>query len=101
MKRCHCGTWVEENALHGLSCERSAGRMSRHKALNNIISRALSTVGFHPVLEPSGMSRNDGKRPDGVTLDAWCQGKKLVWDVTCVCSRGGVSAETGEILPNH
>ena len=28
------------------------------------------------------MSRNDGKRPDGLTLYPWKQGKCLTWDVT-------------------
>ena len=32
--------------------------------------------------EPSGLSRTDGKRPDGSTLIPWSAGKCLVWDVT-------------------
>ena len=32
--------------------------------------------------EPSGLSRTDGKRPDGVTLSPWQAGKTLIWDVT-------------------
>ncbi len=34
------------------------------------------------VLEPSGMYRDDGKRPDGVTLSSWSKGKCLLWDAT-------------------
>ena len=30
------------------------------------------------------MCRSDGKRPDGLTLFPWGQGKSLVWDFTCV-----------------
>ena len=30
------------------------------------------------------MSRDDGKRPDGITLTPWCNGRPLVWDFTCV-----------------
>ena len=32
--------------------------------------------------EPAGLSRTDGKRPDGATLIPWSQGKPLAWDVT-------------------
>ena len=35
------------------------------------------------ILEPAGLSRGDGKRPDGLTLFPWTQGKCVVWDVTC------------------
>jgi hypothetical protein len=35
-------------------------------------------------LEPNGLSRNDGKRPDGMTLVPWIKGQPVVWDVTVV-----------------
>ena len=38
------------------------------------------------VSEPAGLSRIDGKRPDGVTAIPWQRGKPLVWDVTFVDS---------------
>ena len=34
------------------------------------------------MLEPSGLSRGDGKRPDGMTLIPWQGGKNITWDVT-------------------
>ena len=34
-------------------------------------------------LEPSGMSRSDGKCPDGASIVPWKSGKLLVWNVTC------------------
>ena len=34
--------------------------------------------------EPSGLSRTDGKRPDGLTLVPWQGGKSLIWDVTVI-----------------
>ena len=36
------------------------------------------------VLEPTGLSRRDGKRPDGLTLVPWKRGRSMVWNVTCV-----------------
>jgi len=34
------------------------------------------------VKEPAGLSRDDGKHPDGVTLLSWAKGKPLAWDIT-------------------
>ena len=34
-------------------------------------------------LEPTGLYRDDGKRPDGATVVPWKRGKVLVWDATC------------------
>ena len=31
------------------------------------------------------VSRADGKRPDGLTMVPWREGKPLTWDVTVVC----------------
>ena len=35
-------------------------------------------------LEPTGINRGDGKRPDGITLFPWKDGRCLVWDSTIV-----------------
>ena len=35
--------------------------------------------------EPQGLSRADGKRPDGLPMVPWREGKPLTWDVTVVC----------------
>ena len=37
--------------------------------------------------EPQGLSRSDGKRPDGLTLIPWQAGKALTWDVSSRISR--------------
>ena len=81
---CPCGYEVDALGLHGLSCKRSSGRMSRHHNLNDLIWRALSRAGIPSSKEPSGLSRSDGKRPDGMTLVPWCNGKCAVWDVTVI-----------------
>ncbi|XP_072930332.1 uncharacterized protein [Epargyreus clarus] len=82
--RCFCGENVSQFGHHGLSCRRSAGRLSRHACVNDIIRRALVTVNVPACLEPNGIARDDGKRPDGMTLVPWKQGMSLVWDATCV-----------------
>ena len=34
-------------------------------------------------LEPNGLYRSEGKRPDGMSLAPWKNGKCLIWDATC------------------
>ena len=79
----HCGAEVDHLATHGLSCRWSEGRHHRHAALNDIIHRALTSAHIPSRLEPSGIFRSDGKRPDGITVVPWKSGKLLVWDATC------------------
>ena len=81
--QCICGTAVQSNGHHGLSCRRSAGRQLRHKLANDVIARALKSADAPSELEPPGLVRGDGKRPDGATLTPWSRGKCLVWDFTC------------------
>ena len=75
--------YIYISGLHGLSCRRSQGRLPRHSALNDIVKRALSAVNIPATLEPRGLCRSDGKRPDGVSIIPWSDGRCLVWDVTC------------------
>lgn len=82
--RCPCGDMVNSLGHHGLACSRSAGRIPRHSGLNDIIRRALASASVPAVLEPNGLVRSDGKRPDGMTLVPWKMGRPLVWDATCV-----------------
>ena len=79
---CVCGGSVDPRGHHGLSCRRSSGRSSRHHNLNDIVWRALAKADIPAVKEPSGLSRTDGKRPDGLTQIPWAGGKCLLWDVT-------------------
>ncbi|XP_074039515.1 uncharacterized protein [Leptinotarsa decemlineata] len=79
---CKCGAFVDESGTHGLSCRFSAGRLSRHYAINDLIKRALTSAKIPAILEPIGSSRDDGKRPDGMTLVPWKNGKSVVWDLS-------------------
>jgi len=38
--------------------------------------------------EPHGLVRDDGKRPDGLTLLPWNSGRSATWDVTVVDTLG-------------
>jgi hypothetical protein len=65
-------------------CLTSAGRIPRHSALNHILKRTFSSVNIPCIIEPRGLLREDGKRPDRVNLIPWKPGSTLVWDITCV-----------------
>jgi len=80
--KCSCGKIVKKDGLHGLSCANSAGWIPRHDHVNKIFSHAFSTAGHPNIIQPPGISRDDGKKPDGMTLTPWSHGKSLLWDVT-------------------
>ena len=65
---------------------KNAGRVQRHAWLNDLIHHALIRAEIPPVREPSVLSRDDGKRPDGLTLVAWHSGRSATWDVTVIQS---------------
>ena len=81
---CVCGENIDQIMVF-MVCRgrRSAGRHSRHSAVNDLIKRALTAAKIPSRLEPSCLSRNDVKRPDGLTLVPWSHGRCLVWDFTC------------------
>ena len=80
--KCICGSQVLSNGHHGLSCKKSSGRFLRHSLANDIIARSLRSADTPVTLEPTGMVRSDGKKPDGVTMIPWSRGRTLVWDFT-------------------
>jgi len=69
--------WLIADACgsHALSWKKTAGRHAFHSAVNDLIQRALSSANIPSRLEPTGFSRNDGKRPDGLTLRPWANGR--------------------------
>ena len=84
LHQCRCGARADSRGHHALTCRLSAGRLPRHTALNDVIKRALQSAGIPSILEPTGVDRGDGKRPDGMTIFPFKDGKSLVWDATCV-----------------
>jgi hypothetical protein len=80
---CVCGAPVDSTGRHGLSCSKSAGRLSRHSAVNDLIKRALMSADVPSRLEPRSLGQHDNKRPDGLSLVPWKNGRCLAWDFTC------------------
>jgi len=54
----------------------------RHFAINDLISRAITSAGVPVSKEPTGLLRGSAKRPDGITLVPWSGGRALAWDAT-------------------
>ena len=75
---------VDTLGRHGLACKLQIGRHPRHSHVNEIVKRALVSAEIPARREPLGLCRKDGKRPDGVTLFPYKQGKCLLWDATIV-----------------
>jgi len=50
--------------------------------MNDILWRSIKRAQIPAVTEPVSLIRQDGKRPDGVTLLPWARGKPLAWDIT-------------------
>jgi len=55
-----------------------------HQALNKLVARAFVSAGTLVTKESNGLSRSDGKRPDGLFLIPWQEGKPICWDVTVI-----------------
>ena len=96
---CRCGHQVDRLGLHGLSCRYSAGRLPRHANINDVVKRGLAAAGIPSWLEPVGLDRGDGRRPDGVTVFPFREGKCLAWDATCVDTFSASSLINAAITP--
>ena len=96
---CRCGKKMDALGLHGLSCKYSAGRHPRHAALNECVRRALQSAGVPSLLEPVGIDRGDGKRPDGITIFPFSEGKCLCWDATCVDTYAATHVNGSAVSP--
>ena len=102
---CVCGAESDSKGNHALCCKLQRGRIARHTLCNDIILRALNSAGIPSQAEPSGLSRTDGKRPDGVSLIPWSHGKSVVWDFTCAhrlaASLRHLAREPGALIAAH
>jgi len=75
-------------------CKKAPGRVARHQVLNDIILRAINAADVPAVKEPSGLNKQDVKRPDGLSLIPWQNGKPLLWDVTVASTLAGSYVDT-------
>lgn len=81
---CLCGVQTDIHGNHQLVCPKICSRIARHTMANHVIRDSLKSAGIASSLEPVGLFRSDGRRPDGVSLIPWSRGKHLTWDYTCV-----------------
>ena len=79
-----CGAVADAQGLHGLVYKQAPSETTRHQAINDVVARAVTSAGIPVTKEPVGLTRLDGKRPDGLTLTPWQGGKALTWDLTVV-----------------
>ena len=61
-----CGTPVDCLGTHGLHCRNSVGRHPCHSVINDLVKRSLGSTKIAAHLEPAGICRSDGKRPNGL-----------------------------------
>ena len=102
--RCECGEELDSFGSHALICRLGCGKHIRHRIINEFVRGAFVSAGWAVVLEPPGLSRSDGKRPDGVTVLPFSNGRALSWDTTCwnplAPSHVAAAAKKNGALPN-
>jgi hypothetical protein len=81
---CKCGTVARSDGQHAMICPRVKARFQRHNNCNEVIQKGLKSAGVMSTLEPVGLLRQDGRRPDGLTLTPWVRGRTVAWDFTCI-----------------
>ena len=96
---CPCGALVSARGTHGLSCKWSARRSTRHHQISDLIWRAVKRAAVPASKQPSGLLRDDEKRPDGLTLVAWQNGRCLTWDATVMNSLASSYLSATSSLP--
>ena len=56
--------------------------------MNDIIKQAHDLASTHSMWDLVGLSSDDGRRPDGITVFQFLQGKSQMWDATSVIGGG-------------
>jgi len=94
---CRYGATVDTLGTHAFSCKCSSSRILRHNYINDVIWRALTRAGVPSMKKPHGLVRDDGKRPEGLTLLPWNSGRSATWDVTVVDTLGNAYLQQSAI----
>ena len=74
---CRCGANAITPSLYSLACMFSADRLARADELNVVVKRTLQTFGVPYQLEPPGLSRDDSRKSDEITMFAYKHVKPL------------------------
>jgi len=74
---CPRGAQVDAYGVHRLVCKRASAKITRHQALDDVIASAFGAADMQVTKEPKGLSISDNKRPDGLTLSPWQDGKPI------------------------
>jgi len=69
--------------------------------VNDLIQRALSSADIPSRLKTTGLSHNDGKRSDGLTLMPWANGRCLLRDFTCRHTLAASSLNRAVLSPSN
>ena len=80
--------------LHGLYCN------LRQEALNDI-KRGLQSAGVLSILEPVGVDKGDGMRPDNRTVFPFFNRRSLCWDATCTDSYANTNIYSSAVSVEH
>ena len=80
----HCGVEVDHMGTHGLSCCYSRECPARHADIKDIIKQSSESAKIPCHLEPTGLYKSDGKRPDEASIVPWKGGKVPLRDATCL-----------------
>jgi len=85
---CRCVSQIDARGLHAFVSKFAPGKFARHQAINDVISRAFASAhaGARYKRAYTSLSRSDGRRPDGINLIPWQNGKALTWDVITVAA---------------
>jgi hypothetical protein len=71
-------------------------------ATNTLMTwRAVNKADIPAVKEPTGLYRSDGKRPDGMSLVPWRQGRPVTWEVTVINTMAESNLCTNSVVVGH
>ena len=59
---------VNAEGLHAFTYKRAPSSTIRRWTVNDIVWRAVTPADIPAIMEPPGLARMDGKRPDGLLL---------------------------------